>query len=160
MAHGVFLLDSAGLDDFLRSLRGCLHPASSLNADHSNASPYWSPALGQADGDGAAKAAIILEGGSDQCTPDGVAFWAMASLCDSLWAHRISLLRCCCSVLPAPFLSVRVHLVVWQSLWCWHSLSINCLDSVCFLSCQYCCCIALNRLPLPNLFPPSLPSFL
>lgn len=62
---------------------------------------------------------------------DGVAFGAMVSFCDSHWAHRVFLLRSCCSVLSVPFLSVQVQLVVWRSLWLWHSLSIKFLDSVC-----------------------------
>lgn len=61
----VFLLENAGLDDFLRPFRGSPHPVLSLNSSHSNTSPYWAPAPGQADGDRAAEASILLEGGSD-----------------------------------------------------------------------------------------------
>lgn len=69
VAHIVFLLDSTGLDDFLGPFKGSLHPASSLNTDHSSASPCRTP-LGTDRGDTATKASIIMEGGSDQCVPE------------------------------------------------------------------------------------------
>lgn len=132
----VFLLENAGLDDFLRPFRGSPHPAWSLNASHSNTSPYWAPAPGQADGDRAAeeiepRPPSFWKEALTSVSQDGVAFGAMVSFCDSHWAHRVFLLRSCCSILSVPFLSVQVQLVVWRSLWFWHSLSIKFLDSVC-----------------------------